>query len=247
MPNGLRGDRHRWQRWIVRSAVVISALVSVATAFEAAPSNPVAEPSSLDGGTGVVVESVDPGSTLAAAGLRPGDLLSRWERRPSIPAGAGAAGVLDSPFAWMGLEVEQALLDRRVPLDSGLALTIPEELTPGRENGLLQAREVIERLRLDADLVVLSACETGLGRELGGEGLIGLTRALQLAGARSVVASLWSVRDRGTADLMTRFHRHLSAGVSKDRALRPAKLELLREKGASVADWAGFQLYGDWR
>lgn len=138
------------------------------------------------------------------------------------------------------------VLDRRVPLDSGLALTIPEEIVPGRENGLLQAWEIIDRLDLDADLVVLSACETGLGRELGGEGLIGLTRALQLAGARSVVASLWAVRDRATAELMTRFHRHLRTGLPKDRALRAAKLELLHEDGGPGV-WAAFQLYGDWR
>src|SRR5207253_11069952 len=90
-------------------------------------------------------------------------------------------------------------LDERFPLNSGLALTIPEKLVEGQENGLLQAWEIFEQVRLEADLVVLSACQTGLGKEMGGEGLIGLTRALQYAGARSIVASLWSVDDLKTA------------------------------------------------
>ena len=85
------------------------------------------------------------------------------------------------------------LLDERFPLNSALALTIPARPAEGQANGLLQAWEIFEQMRIDADLVTLSACETGLGKELGGEGLIGLTRAFQYAGARSVLASLWSV------------------------------------------------------
>ncbi|HEX5718902.1 MAG TPA: CHAT domain-containing protein [Thermoanaerobaculia bacterium] len=155
--------------------------------------------------------------------------------------------------------------DDRTPLDSALVLTIPEELSPGRgvtrENGLLQVWEIFESVRLGADLVVLSACESALGRELSGEGLIGLTRAFQYAGARSVVASLWSVADQVTAELMARFHRHLAAGLPKDQALRAAQLELIRApvkiataKGQTIETdasapffWAAFQLFGDWR
>ena len=97
-------------------------------------------------------------------------------------------------------------LDERFPLDSALALTIPDEPRKGRENGLLQAWEIFERVRIDADLVTLSACETALGKEMGGEGLVGLTRAFQYAGARSVLASLWSVADESTGELMKRFY-----------------------------------------
>ena len=142
-----------------------------------------------------------------------------------------------------------AHLDDRSPLDSGLALTIPEELSPGRDNGLLQVWEIFEGLRLDADLVVLSACQTAAGRAQGGEGLIGLTRAFQYAGARAVAASLWNVDDRATAELMVRFHRHLRAGKPRDEALRAAQLELIRDPAAAFAPfhWAAFQLYGDWR
>jgi CHAT domain-containing protein len=91
--------------------------------------------------------------------------------------------------------------------------------------------------------------------------MIGLTRAFQYAGARSVVASLWSVADRATAELMTRFHRHRAAGMSTDEALRAAQTELIRgpirlktsqgqdmEMDASAPFfWAAFQLFGDWR
>jgi CHAT domain-containing protein len=152
-------------------------------------------------------------------------------------------------------------LDDRTPLDSALVLTIPEGLPANRDNGLLQVWEIFESVRLDADLVVLSGCDTALGRELSGEGLIGLTRAFQYAGARSVVATLWNVTDQVTAELMARFHRHLAAGLSKDAALRAAQIELIRhpiritttngqilETDASAPFfWAAFQLFGDWQ
>ncbi|HSG40879.1 MAG TPA: CHAT domain-containing protein, partial [Thermoanaerobaculia bacterium] len=140
------------------------------------------------------------------------------------------------------------LLDEEFPLNSALALTLPEEPAEGRDNGLLQAWEIFESIRLDADLVTLSACDTALGREMGGEGLVGLTRAFQYAGARSVLASLWGVSDRSTADLMKRFYSHLKQGRSKDEALRAAQIDLIRRKGfAHPYHWAAFQLTGDWR
>ncbi len=155
-------------------------------------------------------------------------------------------------------------IDDRTPLDSALVLTIPDELPPGRgissrDNGLLQVWEIFESVRLDADLVVLSACESGLGRELSGEGMIGLTRAFQYAGARSVVASLWSVSDQVTGELMVRFYRHRAAGLATDEALRKAQMELIREPvrittasgepmemdASAPFFWAAFQLFGD--
>jgi CHAT domain-containing protein len=117
--------------------------------------------------------------------------------------------------------------------------------------------------------VVLSACETALGAEVEGEGLMGLTRAFHLAGARTVVATLWSVGDRSSADLMERFHAHLAAGQPPAGALRAAQLEILRgiaadagagapgaargvgglapareAADASPANWAGFLVSG---
>ncbi len=147
------------------------------------------------------------------------------------------------------------------PLDSGLALTMPIKPEKDHDNGLFQAWEIFESLRLEADLVVLSACGSSLGKEQGGEGLLSLTRAFQFAGARSVAATLWNVEDRVTAELMVRFYRHLKTGEPKDVALRNAQLDLIRQPLHTVDDhgnkreidasapyyWAAFQLTGDWR
>ena len=141
-------------------------------------------------------------------------------------------------------------LDERFPLSSGLVLTIPDGPPEGRENGLLQAWEVFESVRLDADLVVLSACASALGEERGGEGLIGLTRAFQYAGARAVAATLWNVDDRATARLMTLFYRRLRAGAAKDEALRAAQVELRSDPEVEASApyyWAAFQIFGDGR
>jgi CHAT domain-containing protein/Tfp pilus assembly protein PilF len=139
-------------------------------------------------------------------------------------------------------------LDERFPLNSGLALTIPPDGETGRENGLLQAWEVFEQMRIDAELVTLSGCNTALGQEVAGEGLIGLTRAFQFAGARSVLASLWSIDDRRTSLLMQRFYNQLRDGKTKDEALRAAQISLLREPTtAPPLYWAAFVLNGDWR
>jgi len=116
----------------------------------------------------------------------------------------------------------------RFPLDSALVFTIPDRPKEGQANGLLQAWEIFEKVRIDADLVTLSACDSGLGKEMGGEGLIGLTRAFQYAGARTVLASLWKVDDASTAELMKRFYGYLKAGRTKDEALRLAQIELIR-------------------
>jgi CHAT domain-containing protein/tetratricopeptide (TPR) repeat protein len=137
-------------------------------------------------------------------------------------------------------------MDEEFPLESGLALSTAVSRTEGRDNGLLQAWEIFESLRLDAFLVTLSACQTGLGKELAGEGLLGLTWAFQYAGARSVLASLWEVNDAATAELMRRFYGHIGRGVSKAEALRRAQVELLRERATSAPYfWAAFQLMGE--
>jgi CHAT domain-containing protein/tetratricopeptide (TPR) repeat protein len=141
------------------------------------------------------------------------------------------------------------LLDERFPLNSSLALTLPEHPVEGEDNGLLQVWEIFESVHLDADLVTLSACDTALGKEMGGEGLVGLTRAFQYAGARSVLASLWGVSDVSTANLMKRFYSYLWNGKTKDEALRAAQIDQIREKSKSSHPfhWAAFELFGDWR
>ncbi len=154
-----------------------------------------------------------------------------------------------------------AFVDERRPLDSGLVLSLPPSPAGDRDNGILQAWEILESVRLDADLVVLSGCDTGRGREIAGEGLIGLARAFQHAGARAVVASLWQVADLSTVAFMDRLYRHLLGGRGRAEALRAAQQELLsgpveltRADGRQLPFdashpryWAGFQLIGDGR
>lgn len=131
-----------------------------------------------------------------------------------------------------------------LPLNSALVFTIPTEVA-ARENGLLQAWEIFDQVRLNAELVTLSACETALGRDAGGEGLLSLTRAFHYAGARSVLASLWRVDDQATSVLMQRFYENIKAGAPKDEALRRAQVATSREAGHSHPYyWAAFQLSG---
>jgi CHAT domain-containing protein len=135
------------------------------------------------------------------------------------------------------------VLDERSPLYSHVVLT------PGRgaggDDGLLEAWEIL-RLRLDAEVVVLSACDTARGRIAPGEGVIGMTWAFFAAGARALVVSQWQVEATSTTRLMTAFHRGLAEGrVSKADALRAASLELLRTpEHAHPFYWAGFVLVG---
>src|SRR5579875_2490627 len=123
-------------------------------------------------------------------------------------------------------------------------------LAPGgpNEDGLWQARE-IRRSRLDADLVTLSACETGTGRLQGEEGIMNLARAFLIAGAKSVVASLWDADDRSTATLMKHFYEQIAAGRTVADALREAQLTMLTEFGSGLQPyyWAGFTVIGDGR
>jgi len=134
-------------------------------------------------------------------------------------------------------------------MSSGVLLSVPEkEPEPGEtdNDGALQAWEIYSQLRLKAELVVLSGCETGRGQEVKGEGLIGLTRAFQYAGARSIVASQWKVADRSTAALMVAFHSFLRQGRPKDEALRQAMAHLRQSRATSDPYfWAPFILVGD--
>lgn len=139
------------------------------------------------------------------------------------------------------------VLDTGRPALSGLALSTVDERGQPRE-GFLHLRDVYN-LRLDADLVVLSGCQTALGREVRGEGLLGLTRGFQYAGAARVVASLWRVEDRATAALLTWFYRAMwEEGLSPAAALHRAQLRLRGERRwRDPYFWAGFILEGDWK
>jgi len=113
------------------------------------------------------------------------------------------------------------------------------------EDGLLQVYEIFD-LKLNAELVVLSACETGLGKQVKGEGLVGLTHAFFYAGTSSVLVSLWKVQDRSTADLMVNFYQELDAGKNKAESLRQAKLRMIQQnRYAHPYYWAPFVLVGN--
>jgi CHAT domain-containing protein len=116
-----------------------------------------------------------------------------------------------------------------------------------QEDGYLQTYEVFD-LRLNADLVVLSACNTALGKLSKGEGLIGISRAFLYAGVPSIVVSLWNVEDEATGKIMEYFYNYLKQGVHKNNALRLAKLEYLKNANITRRDpffWAPFILFGD--
>lgn len=115
--------------------------------------------------------------------------------------------------------------------------------------GFLRLNDIYN-LNLGADLVVLSACETGIGKELRSEGLLGLTRGFMYAGAERVVATLWKVNDVATSELMKRFYIYmLSEGKPASVALRQAQLDMIKSGGETEAPffWAGFVLQGEWK
>src|SRR5207253_1831184 len=114
-------------------------------------------------------------------------------------------------------------VDRENPEMSGIVLSMVNRRGE-QENGFLQLHDIYN-LNLSAELVVVSACDSGLGKDIEGEGLVGLTRGFMYAGARSVVATLWQVDDAATAELMTRFYREmLVKGATPSAALRAAKV-----------------------
>lgn len=154
-----------------------------------------------------------------------------------------------------------SVLNESTPLDSGLVLSATATVGEDQENGLLQTWEIFEDMRIDTDLVVLSGCETSLGKAFGGEGLVGLTRAFHHAGSKAVMASLWQIADQSAAELMTLFHEHRLAGSRADEALHRAQLDLIAEANEgwfkrtwrSLTDrsayahpfhWASLQLHG---
>ncbi len=137
-------------------------------------------------------------------------------------------------------------LDETRPGRSGILLARDPRSS---EDGVLQMDEIMQ-LKMNADLVTLSACSTGLGKFVNGEGVLGLTRAFFYAGARNVAVSLWNVNDSATATLMGSFYRNLNRGLPKGEAMRRAKLAMLRGSQASWQHpyfWAAFVVEGEGR
>jgi CHAT domain-containing protein/Flp pilus assembly protein TadD len=139
------------------------------------------------------------------------------------------------------------VLNSASPQLSGIVLSLFDE-KGNPQNGFLRLHDIFN-LNLSAGLVVLSACETGLGEEVKGEGLVGLTRGFMYAGTPRVVVSLWSVDDEATSELMTRFYQKMLRGNLKPAAaLRAAQIEMWQQQEKKAPYyWAAFTLQGEWR
>ncbi len=165
----------------------------------------------------------------------------------SLAGSAGAQASLTrtpQPDGTAANGVSQTTVNNVGPVGAA-ALQLGRGAGPQPEDGLLQVYEVFN-LKLNADLVVLSACETGLGKEVKGEGLVGLTHAFFYAGTPSVMVSLWKVQDRSTADLMVNFYQQLDRSQNKTEALQQAKLKLIQNnRYAHPYYWAPFVLIGE--
>ncbi|HNT02074.1 MAG TPA: CHAT domain-containing protein, partial [Candidatus Saccharicenans sp.] len=134
------------------------------------------------------------------------------------------------------------LIDDQKPARSAIILTLDNDPA---EDGFLQMREVFN-LKLNADLAVLSSCQTGLGQFIKGEGMEGISRAFFYAGSSSVVMSLWTINDQVSAQFMERFYYHLKGNENLAEALRQVKLEMIESEIVSHPYyWAGFILSGD--
>ena len=134
-----------------------------------------------------------------------------------------------------------AFTNDSIPLYSGLALT---QNTDSSEDGFLHAYEIYNQ-SLQAELAVLSACKTGIGKQIRGEGVMSLARAFHYAGCPNIAMSLWPADDKATKELMIEFHKQLKAGKAKDEALRQAKLYVLDKHKSHPFYWGAFVLIGD--
>lgn len=140
-----------------------------------------------------------------------------------------------------------SIINNDYPELSGIVLSLVDrEGNP--KNGFLQLQEIYN-LKFSANLVVLSACQTALGKEVKGEGLVGLTRGFMYAGAKQIIASLWKVDDRATAELMKYFYQNLlKNNQSPSNALREAQLQMMKQpRWKSPYYWAAFVLQGDFQ
>ncbi len=139
------------------------------------------------------------------------------------------------------------ILNTESPELSGIVLSLVDK-KGNTINGFLRLHEIFN-LNLPAEIIVLSACQTGEGKDIKGEGLVGLTRGFMYAGSPRVLVSLWKVDDEATAEIMTRFYRlMLKKKLSPAEALRKAQLEMQQEtKWTSPYYWAAFVLQGEWQ
>jgi CHAT domain-containing protein len=157
---------------------------------------------------------------------------------------ATATGADLSKYRYVHFATHGYLDSERPDLSAIVLSLVDREGKP--QDGFLRTHEIYN-LNLPAELVVLSACQTGLGKDIKGEGLVGLTRGFMYAGARRVVVSLWNVNDKATAELMQHFYRGmLRENLTPAAALRKAQTQLAQQKQwRSPYFWAAFVLQGD--
>jgi len=175
------------------------------------------------------------------------ELISSNEKRglkrvkPRPPLGLQNVEDPDEAGNWIG----RRSLDHPL-LNCGLVFSGANQLFDGLDDGVMTGMEVLNLDLRGTDLVVLSACETGVGEVVAGEGVLGLIQAFRVAGAPSLVTSFWKVSDEATAALMAEFYAGLSKGIAKGAALRAAAEKIRStERWQHPAYWAAFSLSGD--
>lgn len=192
-----------------------------------------------------------------------------YQELPGARQEARRIGRLMRGKVWLGAEASEAnfktqaphfdllhlsmhgILDDQAPMQSHLAFQQEQlDLADPTQDNLLQVAELYA-MNLDAEMVVLSACNSGAGRLSAGEGIMSLARGFAYSGVRSVVMSLWSVPDQSTSELMVDFYRQLKRGKSKDEALRQSRLNYLESTADPLFShpyfWSGFVVIGDAR
>ena len=193
--------------------------------------------------------------TMPSVSLSPGEPKQKLSPLPGAEAEARAIAPLLNTQAILGAQGTKAAIVQKMPqasiihlathglLDDVRGLGSAIALAPsGSDDGLLTAEEIFD-MKLQASLVVLSACNTGEGR-ITGDGVIGLSRALISAGVPSVIVSLWAVPDAPTAELMQSFYQNLQQNPNKAQALRQAMLTTMKTH-SNPRDWAAFTLIGE--
>lgn len=169
------------------------------------------------------------------------------ERMEALGLAATKAAALDADlrrYRIVHLATHSILDDRHSDLSSLVLSLVDADGNP--QDGFLRLRDIYE-MRLNAELVVLSACETAIGQDVAGEGFMNMVRGFMYSGTPRVVASLWKVDDNRTAELMKEFYTQMFVhGARPAEALRSAQVSAIG-KGASPFEWAGFQLQGEWK
>jgi CHAT domain-containing protein/tetratricopeptide (TPR) repeat protein len=236
---GLRSRDLRGKRWapLPGTAEEADALVSLLGQVEVLRGTHATEAALKKVAGPRILHIATHGFFLPAEAVRPPDSAAAAPAAPALPIASPAAAPAQADLT----APENPLLR------SGLVLAGANRLSSGGEDGILTALEAAGLDLWGTQMVVLSACETGVGKVTEGDGVHGLRRALVIAGAESLVMSLWQVDDRATRELMAGFYRRLEQGEGRSDALRQVQLQMLRRPRTSHPYyWASFVPTGSW-